>query len=298
MKSLLREPLIHFLLIGAALFLFFEVFDNPADQESSRVVITTGQIEYFKASYSRSRQRLPTELELQGLIDAHVREEIFYREALSLGLDKNDPIIRRRLQQKLELMSDDLVGIIIPSDEDLHHFLEIHADTFKTEPKIAFRHVYLNVAQHGNSVENEAARLLTLLSSEGIKTDPDTLGDRLMLPKTFNLTSINEIARMFGKPFSLELINSKHGQWVGPVQSGYGLHLIMITEYVAGRLPLLDEIRESVEWEWSAAHKAELKEDIYSTLRGKYTVVFEQPEIGAKNFQAIATAQASQENQQ
>lgn len=298
MKSLLREPLIHFLCIGAALFLLFEVFDNPADPQSRRVVITNGQIEYLKASYARSRQRLPTGQELQELVDGYVREEIFYREALSLGLDKNDPVIRRRLQQKLELMGDDLVGIIVPSDEDLQRFLEIYADNFKVEPKIAFRHVYFNVTQRGNSVEEEATKLLALLSDDEIKSDPDSLGDSLILPNSFKLSPVSEIANMFGKPFSLELVNNTHGQWVGPVLSGYGLHLIMVTDYVAGRLPLLDEIRESVEWDWSAAHKAELKANIYKELRKKYTVDFEQPEIGAKSFEAISIAQAAQEDQQ
>ena len=272
MKSLLREPLLHFLFIGAALFLLFEVLDDPAGPQSSRVVITNGQIEFLKASYARSRQRPPTEQELQGLIDGYVREEIYYREALALGLDKDDPIIRRRLGQKLDLMSDDIAGITIPSDEQLQEFLETHAERFRTQTRIAFRHVFIDVYQRGNAAEDEATRLLKLLSDKGGKSDPDTLGDNLMLPKTFNLSSVREIARMFGEPFSLELINSKPGQWRGPVQSGYGLHLILLTEHVEGKLPQLDEIRETVEWEWSAAHRKELKENIYKEIREKYTI--------------------------
>jgi hypothetical protein len=298
MKSLLREPLIHFLFIVAALFLLFELFDHPVGPQSSRIVITNGQIEFLKASFTRTRQRSPTKEELQGLIDGHVREEIFYREALALGLDKDDTVIRRRLKQKLELMSDDLAGITIPSDEDLQQFMETHAERFRTEPQIAFRHVYLNVYQRGNSVMDEAARLLTILSDEGNKSDPDTLGDSLMLPKTFNLSPVGEIAKMFGEPFSLELINSKPGQWIGPVQSGYGLHLILVTEQVAGRLPQLDEIRETVEWEWTAAHRKKLKENIYNKLHEKYIVDFEQPANGARNIQAVSTAQVAQEEQQ
>jgi len=298
MKSLLREPLIHFLLIGAALFLLFEVFDDPAGPQSSRVVITNGQIEFLKANYARSRQRQPTEQELQGLIDGYVREEIFYREALALGLDKDDTIIRRRLKQKLELMSDDLAGITVPSDEDLRQFMETHAESFRTQTRIAFRHVYLNVYQRGTSTEDEAARLLALLTDETNKSDPDTLGDSLMLPRTFNLSPVSEIAKMFGEPFSLELVNSKPGQWIGPVQSGYGLHLILVTEHIAGKMPRLDEIRETVEWEWSAAHRKELKENIYNELCGKYTIEFEQPTSNAGNIQAVSTAQAAQEEQQ
>ncbi len=298
MKSLLREPLIHFLFIGAALFLLFKVFDDPVGQQSSRIVITNGQIEYLKASFARTWQRSPTKQELQGLIDGYVREEIFYREALALGLDKNDTVIRRRLKQKLELMSDDLVGIIVPSDEDLQEFIETHTESFRIEPRITFRHVYLNVYQRGNAAEDEATRLLTLLSDEGNKSDPDTLGDSLMLPKSFNLSPVGEIAKMFGKPFILELVNSKPGQWIGPVQSGYGLHLVLVSEHVAGRLPQLDEIREAVEWEWSAAHKKDLKENIYNELRERYTVEFEQPANGAGDIQAVSTAQAAKEEEQ
>ena len=298
MKSLMREPLIHFLLIGAALFLLFEVFDDPVGQQSSRVVITNGQIEFLKASFARTRQRLPTKQELQGLIDGYVREEIFYREALALGLDKDDTIIRKRLNQKLELMSDDIAGITVPSDEDLQQFMDTHAESFRTQTRISFRHVYLNVYQRGNSAEDEAARLLALLTDEANKSDPDNLGDSLMLPRTFNLSPVSEIAKMFGEPFSLELVNSKPGQWIGPVQSGYGLHLILVTEHVAGKMPRLDEIRETVEWEWSAAHRKELKENIYNELRGKYTVEFEQPANGTGNIQAVSIAQAAQEAQQ
>jgi hypothetical protein len=298
MKFLLREPLIHFLCIGAALFLLFELFVDPADPQSSRIVITDGQIEFLKASYARSRQRPPTEQELQGLIDGYVREEIFYREALALGLDKDDTIIRKRLNQKLELMSDDIAGITVPSDEQLQKFLETHAERFRIEPQVAFRHVFIDVAQRGYQAADEAARLLELLSDEESKSDPDTLGDRLMLPKTYTLTPVGQIANRFGKPFSLELINSKPGQWIGPVQSGYGLHLILVTDLVAGKLLQLDEIRKTVEWEWSAAHRKELKENIYNELRGKYTVDFEQPANGVINIRAVSTAQAAQEDQQ
>jgi hypothetical protein len=298
MKSLLREPLIHFLCIGAALFLLFELFDDPAGPQSSRIVITNGQIEFLKASYARSRQRPPTEQELQGLIDGYVREEILYREALALGLDKDDTIIRKRLNQKLELMSDDIAGITVPSDEQLQKFLETHAERFRIEPQVAFRHVFIDVAQRGYQADDEASKLLAVLSDEKSNSDPDTLGDRLMLPKTYTLTTVGEIAKMFGKPFSLELINSKPGQWIGPVQSGYGLHLILVTEHVAGKLPQLDEIRETVEWEWSAAHRKELKENIYNEFREKYTVDFEQPANGAGNIQVVSEALAAPENRQ
>ena len=129
-----------------------------------------------------------------------------------MGLDKDDAIIRRRLRQKLELMGDDLAGIATPSDDQLQQFLETHSDKFRTEPQIAFRHVFLDIAKRGNAAIDEAARLLAVLSDEGREPYPDTLGDRLMLPNTFRLTHVSEIVKLFGESFGHELIKSPPGQ--------------------------------------------------------------------------------------
>jgi hypothetical protein len=297
MKSLLREPLVHFLLIGAALFFVFGLFNDPAGPQSDRIVITPGQIEFLKANFTRTWQRSPTEQELQGLINSHVHEEIFYREALALGLDRDDGIIRRRLKQKLEFMSDDLAGVATPSDEQLQQFLETHPESFRIEPKVAFRHIFLNIDQRGNTALDAGDRLLAELSDAGNATDPDTLGDNIMLPKSFTLSPASEIARLFGEPFSIEIMKIKPGQWAGPIRSGYGLHLVLVSEQVDGRLPELDEVREVVEQEWSADYKKELKESIYKKFREKYTVVFEQPTTGGNSLQAVSEAQAAQEVQ-
>lgn len=276
--------------------MLFEVFDDPIDEESSRIVITEGQIEFLKASYARTRQRTPSEEELAGLVDSYLREEILYREALALGLDKNDPVIRNRLRQKLELMSDDLAGIVIPTDEQLQQFLESNPDKFNTEPQIAFRHVFIDVTQRGLTADDEAVRILSILSENNNSADPDSLGDRLMQPKSFGLTPVSEITKLFGKPFSFELTKMVPGQWSGPIQSGYGLHLIFVTDHVAARLPRLDEIQDTVEWEWSAASKKELKENIYKGLREKYTIVIEHQKGGGNNAKVVPEVQAAQED--
>jgi hypothetical protein len=227
-----------------------------------------------------------------------VREEILYREALALGFDKDDSVIRNRLRQKMDLMSDDLAGIAVPTDDQLQHFLEMNSDKFRSEPLIAFRHVFFDIAQRGISVDEEAAATLSLLLDEGKKSDPNTLGDRLMQPTSFTLTPASEIAKLFGTPFSQELSTISPGKWTGPIQSGYGLHLILLTDYVADSLPQLDEIRGTVEWEWSAANKKELRENIFNELRKKYTIEFEKPAEGVRNIQAVSTARAGQEEQQ
>jgi hypothetical protein len=296
-KFLLREPLVHFLLIGAALFLLFGLFNNAAGPQSDRIVITAGQIDYLKANFTRTWQRPPAEQELQGLIDSYVRDEIFYREALAMGLDRDDSVIRRRLKQKLEIMSDDLAGVAIPSEEELRQFLASHPERFRHEPQVAFRHIFLNTDQRGYTTVDEAARLLTQLSTEGDKTNPDSLGDSFMLPKSFDLSSASEIARHFGEPFSLAIMNVKPGHWAGPIESGYGLHLVLVSQHIESRLPELAEVRDVVEREWFAAHRKELKESIYKKLREKYTIVFEQLDDKRESILPVAEAQVAPEGQ-
>jgi hypothetical protein len=297
MKSLWREPLVHFLIIGAALFLLFGLFNNPAGPQSGRIVITSGQTDYLKANFTRTWQRSPTEQELQGLTDSYVRDEIFYREASAMGLDRDDSVIRRRLKQKLEIMSDDLAGVAIPSDDDLRQFLLTHPESFFHEPQAAFRHIFLNTDQRGNAAMDEAARLLAELSTPGNTTNPDTLGDSLMLPRSFDLSAASVIAGFFGEHFSLEIMKLKPGHWAGPIMSGYGLHLVLVSQLIEGRLPELAEVREEVEREWFVSHRKELKENLYKKLREKYTVVFELPDDKGESIPAVSETQAVKEQQ-
>jgi len=292
MKSLWREPLVHFLIIGAALFLLFGLFNNPAGPQSGRIVITTGQTDYLKANFTRTWQRSPTETELQGLIAGYVRDEIFFREALAMGLDRDDAVIRRRLKQKLEIMSDDLAGVIIPSAEELRQFLKTHPESFRQDPQVAFRHIFIDSDQRGQGAMDAATRLLAELSTEGNTTNPDMLGDSLMLPRSFELSATRVIARFFGEPFSLEIMKIKPGRWAGPIESGYGLHLVRVSQKIAGRLPELSEVREAVEREWSVDQKKKLKDSLYKKLREKYTVVFEPQDDKAKSISAGAEARA------
>lgn len=295
MKFLLREPLVHFGLIGIALFFAFSFAGNPVNPESDRIVVTQGQTDFLKANFTRTWQRPPTEEEMQGLINGYVRDEILYREALALGLDRDDPVIRRRLKQKLEFMNDDLAGVVTASDEQLKEFISSHPESFRIEAQVTFRHIFLGMDQHGNSVMEKAAQLLTELSNDANIRDPDTMGDNLMLPKSFNLSPVSEIARLFGKLFSVEIMKIKQGNWTGPIRSGYGLHLVLISEKIEERQPELDEVREIVEREWLNVHKTQTRESLYNNLRKKYTVAVETEAGDEKPFSIPKEAQAGGE---
>ena len=294
LKKLFKEPLFQFLLIGAGLFLLFGWRGGPSSQpggqsglQSTKIIVTQGQIEHLKAQFTRTWQRPPTEQELKGLVDNHVRDEISYREATAMGLDRDDPTIRRRMRLKLETLSEDIAAATSPTDQDLQAFLQQHPDSFLEEPRAAFRQVYLNPDRRGRNVEAEARDMLVKIRAQGAKARPDTFGDSLMsVPNEFPLSPRSEIARLFGEEFSRKVIELNPGQWEGPLLSGYGLHLVLVTERKPGRMPELAEVRDQVEREWIFARKKEMQEAMYKKLGERYTVIIEQPDATAKKVSA------------
>ena len=276
MKKLLKDPLLHFLLIGAALFLVFGLIKSPAGIEENRIVITSGDIEALQANFARTWQRTPTESEVSGLIEDRVRDEIAYREAVAMGLDQGDSVIRRRLRMKMELIVEDVAGLSPPTDEDLETYLAEYRESFRQQPQVSFIHVYLNSDKRGARVEDDAREVLARLSAAGIDADPESYSDPSMLPKELPLYYIKDIGRLFGVDFSRQILEVKPGAWTGPVWSSYGLHLVYVRERIEGRDPILDEVRKELEREWSAKRRREFKEQTYNKLRERYTVTIEE----------------------
>ena len=281
MKRLLREPLLHFLLLGTAIFMLFQLAGDRSDPQDGRIVVTPGKIEQLIIGFSRTWQRPPTRAELNGLIEDYIMEEVLYREALAMGLDKDDTIVRRRMRQKFEFLSEDATTLMPPTDQDLQIWLEKHPDKFRIEPKLAFRQVYVNVHRRGEGASKEAAKLLARLDSAVKKADPSTLGDTSLLPQEFPLSSADEIARVFGESFAQQVTAMQPGRWAGPVQSGYGLHLVYVGERTEGRVSPLAEVREAVEREWLSARREEVMRATYRKLREKYAVVVQPSEAGS-----------------
>jgi hypothetical protein len=276
MKKLLKDPLLHFLLIGALLFLVFELIKSPAGIQENNIVITSGDIEALQANFARTWQRPPTEKEISGLIEERVRDEIAYREAVAMGLDQGDSVIRRRLRMKMELIVEDVAGLSPPTDDDLETYLAENRESFRQQPQVSFMHVYLNSDKRGVGVQDDAREILTKLSAAGLDADPESFSDPNMLPKELPLYYINDIGRLFGVDFSRQLLEVKPGAWTGPVWSSYGLHLVYVRERIEGRDPGLDEVRKEVEREWSAKRRREFKEETYNKLRERYTVTIEE----------------------
>jgi hypothetical protein len=288
-KEIMREPLMHFLLIGAGLFLLFNFTNGPAGDKPNRIVVTPGRVEQMTARFTRSRMRPPTEQEIAGLIENHLRDEVYYREALAMGLDKDDGLIRRRMRQKVEYILEDISAQADPTDETLTAFMRQRMDKYRVEAQISFQQVYLNPDRRKDMV-GDARKMLVRLRAG---TDPETLGDTIMVAHKFDSASESEIERAFGESFARQILKLELGDWAGPVISGLGGHLVMVSERKDGRMPELAEVRTVVERDWLAQRRKELKDITFRKLLEGYDVVMEQPsKPGNASGKAVAATQA------
>ena len=277
MKKLLREPLLHFLLLGFAIFVAYGLVSKGTSDKPGQIVVTQGQLASMMESFTRTWQRPPTREEWEGLIRDRVREEVYCREAMALGLDKDDTVIRRRLRQKMEFVSDDIVAQTQPIDDELNAYLLAHPDKFRVEQQFTFRQLYLNPAKHGENLARDTAQLLAKLNHADGDTDWAVMGDTFMLDNNFTAVPVGEIAKQFGASFAAKLGGLQAGQWQGPVESGFGVHLVLVSKRTEGRLPALAEVRDAVRREWESTSRLEANEKLYQELLKRYTVTIEQP---------------------
>ncbi len=197
-----------------------------------------------------------------------------------MGLDRDDTIVRRRLRQKLEFFTDDLVAAVDPTEQQLKAYLSEHPETFRVPSQLSFRQIYFNRDQRGMQATHDAESLLARLNGTSSEVDTAGFGDSLMLPGDYDRVSELEVARGLGNEFAAALAELPLGRWSGPVESGFGLHLVLIRERQPGSLPRLSEVRETVDWEWRHARRKEAGEAFYRGLRERYVVSVERPEDG------------------
>jgi hypothetical protein len=282
----LREPLVHFLALGGLLFVAYAALigerPDSSQPDSRLIVVTPGQVDALIATYTRTWQHAPDAKELKVQLDDFIREEIATREAMAMGLDRSDTVVRRRLRQKLESLVVDITVDSEASDAELQGWLDAHADNFRREPQIAFRQVYLSPTKRGASLAEDAAALREQLAGAGPDADIERLGDPLMAPVEVPLARTSDVTRQFGVEFARQVLRLAPGRWAGPIQSSYGLHIVLVRRRVEGRTPALAEVRPQVERLFAAERRQRKIEEMYSTLLAKYRVVIEPRSIGAQ----------------
>jgi peptidyl-prolyl cis-trans isomerase C len=274
----LKEPLVHFLLIGAGFFFLFNLVGDSGTQRQDQIVVSSDDIRQLSALWEKRWQRPPTSKELDGLINAHIREEVLYREALALGLEQNDTIVRRRMAQKMEFLFQDIAESEKPGDEELEAYLRDHPEQFQESVRYSFMHVYLNTDQDASQARNRAVMLLDDLRLKGDQVNPVSVGDLFMLGNQYKDHNQAEVARMLGPEFASAIAELPAKQWQGPVKSAYGLHLVYIHERTTPRLPPLAEIRNRVLTEWQYGRQQKANEAMFDALQSRYEIIIERPD--------------------
>jgi len=276
--SFMQDPLFHFLIMGAGLFMVFSMVNNSVSIPAEKILIDETQALRLAEQFQRTWMRPPTRQELQALAEDFVKEEILYREALSLGLDQDDLVIRRRLRQKMEFINADLTEPQPPLEADLQAYFDANQDRFRQPDRFSFHQVYLNPAKHTGNVKRKADVLLALLTTEAsAAVDPNTIGDASLLPVRLVAVTQREVANTFGQEFAMNIENAPPGRWSGPYASSYGLHLLRITNREAGGLPAIAEIRPILEREWYAERRKEANERFYKAIRERYDIEIRLP---------------------
>ncbi len=274
----LREPLVHFLVLGAGIFLLAALVGESDQDQPDQIVVSVGQIDRLVETWQRTWQRPPTQAELEGLVEDHIREEILYREALAMGLDRDDTIIRRRLRQKMEFLPQDLVEQAEPTDAELRNYLRENPDAFQVEARVSFQHIYLNLERRGAAAERDTRRLLADLKANGGPVEPAVLSDPILLPYDLESLSESEVAGMFGQEFTSGLAEIEPGGWTGPVISSYGLHLVRVRERLPARMPELSEVRNTVERDWQFMRRQKLDDQFFRSLKEHYAIEVQLPD--------------------
>ena len=270
MKKIFREPLVHFALIGAALFVLYgSVNDSGLASTDKQIVVSAGGIDQLVSIFQKTWQRPPTAEELKSLVDDFVLEEVYYRQAVAMGIDRNDAVIRRRLRQKFEFLTDDMAAIA-PTDKDLAAYIATNQQQFKKDTTYTFSQVYINP-------DDADADLLITDTLENLRNDDMSPQGSGLLPAYFESTSARVVNGSFGAGFSQILDDLETGQWTGPVASGLGMHLILLQERVPGYVPELADIRPIVEREWANEKRIGRRRTIDETLLANYDVVIEWP---------------------
>jgi hypothetical protein len=276
LKSLLKEPLFHFLVLALALFAAYGALNPVQTSKQDRIVMTSSKIEQLATQFASNWQRPPTAAELKALVDDAAKEEIYFREALALGLDKNDGLIRRRLRQKMEFLIDAEAEGMTPSDTELEAYLKANPAKFAADPVFAFQQIFLNPQLHGDRIDADAAAILEQLLA-GDAANAANFGDATLLPSELALTGATEISQMFGGDFMAALRAAPQGRWTGPIKSAFGLHLVRVAEHRDGGVPPLGQVRGAVAREWANERRKALEEASFKQLLTRYEIVVENP---------------------
>jgi hypothetical protein len=292
--QLLREPLVQFVLIGAALFGAYRYFPHPgpvptaqpvaaaaspipsAPTASRQIVLTYDQLTRFATQFQSQWGREPTTRELEQLVENDVKEEILYREGLALGLDRDDEIVRRRMAQKMQFLAEDVAAAHTPTEVELRAWFDQNKAQFDEPARVSLRHLYFSPDRSGLNARADAENALAELKKQPQDTKFEG-ADSFMFQDYYRDRASEFLTKEFGPAFSAAVAKLPPGSWQGPVESGFGWHLVFVDTVIPARAPSFEEIEQDVKTAWLDDQKAQAVEKAYKDMRAKYTVLLPAP---------------------
>lgn len=269
--KVIKEPLLHFLLIGALIFGFYAYLHKG--ESTHQITLSPDLIHRLETAWEIQWRRPPTEEELANLVKNNLKEEILYREALELGLDQEDTIIRRWLTQKMDFLSQDMMPINEPTEEELKAYFEAHQTEFNQPPRLSFQHIFFNPDQRGENTQKDAEQLLTQLPRKSsLEDNLASLGDRFMLSHSYTLLTPSAVSQIFGNSFTKQVFQLESGQWQKPIKSGYGWHLVKVNQKIPAQIGTFEEHKAEIFNKLLEERKEKANEQFYKSLSDRYTI--------------------------
>ncbi|MDO8423511.1 MAG: peptidylprolyl isomerase [Parvibaculum sp.] len=285
LSKAIREPLVHFLVLGGLLFAAYGIINRDAPPPASTVLIDNGVVADILQRYEAVWKRPPTPKEMRGLINSYIRDEVLYREGVAIGLDQDDPVVRRRIRQKMDVMAEEAGRADAPDDAAMQAYLDKNAARYMAPPVVSFEQVMFDPDRRGEVTQTDVTEALAALQAGA---DQAAYGDAGLLPREQSQANLERVARDFGEAFASALESLPIGTWQGPVLSGYGIHLVRLSARIDGRKPMLDEARQAVSRDMENDRRIATAKVYYETVLKNYEIRVEA------NIPAAANPQAAQ----
>jgi peptidyl-prolyl cis-trans isomerase C len=281
LKRWLREPLLQFLLLGLMLFVVNSYIQRgrPGGESSKQINITTDDLRQLDAYFGSQWHRPPTPEEFTALVETKVQEEVLYREGLAMGLDRDDTIVKRRMAQKMHFLAEDVAAAHEPTGAELKAWYEKNSQAFALPGRATFRHLYFSPDSRGQRAREDAGRVLARIAGQPEDSKlAASMGDPFMFQDYYGDRSSEQLAKDFGPNFAQGIFQLKPGSWQGPIESGYGWHLVFVDSFTSGRVPAFEEVEPDVKTAWLADQKQHAWNKAYTEMRAKYKVFLPVPE--------------------
>ena len=280
MRRLLREPLLHFLILGALLFAVYAYTERGRSgvEPSRQIQLSLDDLAQLALLFQSQWKRDPTPDEFSRMVENKVQEEVLYREGLAMGLDKDDTIVKRRMAQKMQFLAEDVAGSHPPTTAELKTWYEKNSDKFAQPSRVSFRHLYFSPDRRGARAREDAGNALAKLAGQPEDSKlAASLADAFMFQDYYRDRAPEFLGKEFGPQFALAIAKLAPGSWQGPIESGFGWHLVFVDTLIPGRVPAFEEIEPDVKTAWLAEQKALAWEKAYKDMRAKYVVLLPAP---------------------